>query len=308
MCDERTRLLQLMPLHVYNNPPGARANPANLPPCVPHDLASCPVKRQGNVAHIVHATGRIKRDWRVCPTCADQVFEMVDEDRQLWLGGLPPIHRRGQTSFFYGLHGIWQRGHLCQRCQNDEIAAYHQRLHSGRQTQAAREKAANTCTCKAKLRKRYCLEDREGLLEDLYRKATSNAIGMPNLALPPCWLEFLEYDPALGRAVRVENDPHRIRLNRQRRLGGRNPAGGNAWWNGCRCGRDIPVPVLPAAPFPVTIDGLPTPVAMCTACSGVIIDVNSPQVANYAAMARQARGAGNAEERNLKLGRVVPIV
>ncbi|KAK4548254.1 hypothetical protein LTR36_010124 [Oleoguttula mirabilis] len=79
------------------------------------------------------------------------------------------------------------------------------------------------------------------------------------------WLEHLEWDVNARCATWQANS---IALLNRRAAAGQSS-------NACRCGRDIPAP---GAAVAMTV---PTPVAMCTACSGVLVDINSNVVVNW---------------------------
>ena len=195
---------------------------------------------------------------------------------------------RGEVDIFTGPQGAHTLGKLCNRCEDAEIEAYHGRLKtkttalrpSFKQTTAA----ANTCKCEIELGKDLCFRDRQDALQRIQLESASNAG-------PDGWLAHLHYAPTLGRARYVRDAALYATLQRSRRTNGKEPSA-------CRCGRSIPL-------RPLAAGSIPRPVAMCTACSGMIVEFAHPRIRDWVPPSRQPRGT---TETNMELGRNVPDV
>ena len=144
--------------------------------------------------------------------------------------------------------------------------------------------AANTCKCEFELGKELCFRDRQDALQRIQEESADNAG-------PNGWLAHLHYAPNLGRARYVRDAALCATLQRSRLNNGKEP-------NACRCGRSIPL-------SPVAAGSISRPVAMCTACSGMIVEFAHPRVRDWVPSSRQRRGRN---ETNMELGRNVPDV
>lgn len=246
---------------------------------------------------------------RACNTCLQQGIAMLNCARTPAvplpgaLPGAPPVIQWGTHVMFYGVAmpgyhlGVHRIGRLCNNCELIEIAAYHTRLYGGPRkpgtpgsaaSNRAQAKAANTCLCQADLAKTYCYRDRRDMLNSIRLTSDENA-GIGG------WLECLQLNPVTGKSEIVVTDATLHTL--------RNRRAGVSESNACRCGADIPLAQAANIGPPPTL--LPIPVAMCTACDGIIIDVNHGDVVGWAASGRQARIP---TETNLRLNRNVPQV
>ena len=205
---------------------------------------------------------------------------------------------RGANSVFRGFAtptthlGVHRIGRLCQSCEDGEIAAYYERLYSkGRRRPGtaaftrAQAKEADTCGCNADLANPYCFRDRTEMINDVQMTSFDNAG-------PGEWLEHLELNPNTHKAQYVQTPALYAALQARRWLVFEP--------NACRCGEDIP---LGGAVGPT---GIPVPVTMCTACNGIIIDVNHARVVNWQNQGRTARG--QSKEKNMLLNRRVPRI
>lgn len=115
---------------------------------------------------------------------------------------------------------------------------------------------------------------------DKIQNATDNHAG-PG---PEAWLRHIEYDE--------ENNRARYVMANTALLARRAAPGMSS--NACRCGRDVPQ---------TNLAELPSPVAACTACSGVIVDIDHERVTNF--VFNHARVPG---PTNLVYGRRLPQV
>ena len=193
-----------------------------------------------------------------------------------------------QVDLQLGAHHV---GKLCFLCENTEIQRYWQRRFGGVRRQAE-ARAANTCKCAAFLSKRLCYQDRVNYLLDVEQKSLHTAAG------PGCWLQWLFIHPVTGRATwaTAGNVAQRNHITNSRGPG--TPFEANA----CRCGRDILT-----AGVAYGANNTPTPVAMCTACDGILIDVTHDRVTGWA-NGNLAPTLPSHEQGNLKLRRNVPEV
>lgn len=192
--------------------------------------------------------------------------------------------------------GAHWRGRLCTDCEDDEIAAYHERLYGGRRRQAraatlarAQAKAANTCKCEAQLAEPLCFNDREILQNNVRQESHLNAG-------PNGWLRHMELDPVTGKA-------HYVMTPALHAIQQANRVANGFHLNACRCGSDI----AGAGPGTYGPNNVPVPVAFCTACNGTIIDVNHARVTGWQAKGRSAR-TGLRTETNLRLPRAMIMV
>ena len=308
-CDDRQDILSVMQYTWFppNVPVAIRPNinPAAYGACAPLPVNPrhlCSIRTVGNTDHPNPAAGPGATTTRrtVCNHCDQYSRMMCACDR--FLLNAAPTFIRSEERVFRDRNPVWPAGwnpgqhhslgahtlgNLCRECQNEEIANYFQRwIVEGGDWQAV----ANTCRCEALLRKRLCYGDRQEVLLDVEQRSGHNA------AWPANFLQWLQYNPATRRAESAVTPAAQAAL-----LAVRGPGTGNET-NGCRCGRAIAT-----ANVAYTANGTPTPVAMCTACDGIIIDTNSPIVAGWRARARPRRPAGR-REANLRLGRNVPHV
>lgn len=329
-CDEFVRIQRMMALHTC-----APWAPFPLPPAwfPAHQCNGrrtlCQVKRANNINHPVPPAALVTpglptaRNRTVCDSCDAQGRAMANTDR--FLGALPvnigevlPSYCRGAETVFrdagasqlaaLGLgvppHDVQLGAHhvglLCGLCENLEIQRYWQRRFGGARRQTA-ARAANTCKCDAHLRKRLCYRDRADYLLDVQRKSWDTAADPFWFS----WLRWLQFNPATGRPEYCQDRPHapaRAALQNGRH---NDPFRED---NACRCGRDIPFrPRAPAAGH-FLANGTPTPVAMCTACDGIIVDVAHPRVSGWANMQVIPAMLPVEEQGNLKLKRVVDEV
>ncbi|KAK3051254.1 hypothetical protein LTR09_007650 [Extremus antarcticus] len=168
--------------------------------------------------------------------------------------------------FVGGCHYL---GRLCPVCYNDEIERYHQRLmaddrYAGGSTATRtkiEEKAATTCKCEADLDKYSCYGHRYQFLRKIKAKCEANAAWLERITLLPGQNSAI-YNPSDANFTLVQT--HRINANLETLP--------------CRCGRDIGAP-LPGAQ--VRANGVPCPVAVCVACSGVEVDTAHWMVTTY---------------------------
>ena len=257
------------------------ANPAVVPaPPVPcwGPRRRCQMSSNKNHNHRQNTgAGAIANPYHMCITCETHAGRMVNNDRRLVTAAAnAPFNMRGRP--LTGALGAHTRGRLCDRCRDVEIEAYWNRRYVGRKK--TEDQAKSTCRCLKLIRKRLCYWDRE----DVRARIQSDT---DRFAGPGGWLEHIDFDPDQFRAV---FDDHNANLLAQRRAAGMQDAA-------CRCGRSI-ARVPAAQQFNV-----PQPVALCTACSGVIVTPGHPRVRNFPWTTR-----ANDDEQNMDLGRAIPNV
>lgn len=218
--------------------------------------------------------------------------------------------RHGVAAFNIQL-GIHHIGRLCRLCENTEIVRYWERRTQGVRPQTE-EKASNTCKCEAYLNKNLCYQDRCNGLLNARQKSGDNA------AWPNAWLKWLFFDPADDRAKWATAEPTGAAARAAILAARGNPLPlVGAERNACRCGREIPKRgAQHRSRLHRSRPNTPIPVAMCTACDGVVIDVLHPRVSGWANFRRTRRNDPQAppvlppreQGSSLKLRRWVPQV
>ena len=311
-CDDRPWIDADMLVNFnHHSIPGVIPPPPAWPPAAGCAGAAnrrrCPNKRQSQLTHLRPAADPLAppvfvNPHRACDTCIAQGIAMLRCDKTPRFGA--PLIEYGTHHLFYGIPlggqhlGVHRLGRLCRNCEDDEISAYHTRLYGGtrkpgapgtQRFNLAQAKAANTCLYQADLAKPYCYRDRRNMLLDIQTASRDNAGQLQ-------WLEHLDFNPVTQKAEFVAT-PAALAALRARRVA--NVSEDNA----CRCGAEIPLagPAQFGGP-----NNIPIPVAMCTACSGVVVDPTHPRVVNWRTGGRPPRGPST--ETNLRLGRNVPRV
>ncbi|KAK5111304.1 hypothetical protein LTR85_012199 [Meristemomyces frigidus] len=282
-CNDRAKVLADIPNFVW--PAGANpaliTNPLNVPACMTVGLRRCKSTRTANHRNALPGGGYgpVIKPFMVCNTCEWQSTMMHNHSRRRATSANPGFRIRGTDALIEGPLGAHTRGRLCNHCTAQEIEAYYNRRYVNGRTKTP-DQASSTCKCTKELGKWLCYTDRKDLMKRIQADTDSNA-GQGG------WLEHIEWVPAIRGAFW---HPIPAPLLARRAAAGRcrNP---------CRCGRDIPRPAAPLA--------VPTPVAMCTACSGVIVDVAHNRVINWQANPIWPVGyhAQLTLENNLELGR-----
>ena len=271
-CDDRATVVAEMSEYVWKNQAVVDTDPANLAECWTNQSIRC---QHSNSKHHIDGAGAPIRPFGICLVCERQANYMLSNDRRRAnAADDAPYNIRGRP--LDGIRGAHTRGHLCDICVAVEIEAYHNRRWVGRRTRV--DLAASTCKCEKALRKRLCYRDKRDLMTSI-QKDTDRFAG------PDGWLEHLDYDSYLNRAIFVADN---TALRRRRKASRRRR-------NACRCGRD-----LRKSHADETFN-TPTPVAMCTACSGVVVDPTHPKVTNWNGTTKLLPG-----ESHLRLGRAVP--
>jgi hypothetical protein len=246
-CDDANNLVNAWASYAYEvavPPPGACC--ANR--------RRCPKMNSTNHRD---AAGNVINPFQVCLNCKTRGGAVSKRHRRpIAAPAAAPFNIRARGTLLDGQRGAWNRGRLCDRCVNLEIAAYFNRRYVGRKKTA--DQAANTCKCEKELRKYYCVRDMIDACARI-QNATDRNAG------PGGWLEHLEYQPAQNRARSFAANA--AFLNRRQ--------AGGFLRNACRCGRDVPLPPAGQA------NHVPVPVAACTACSGIIVDHAHPMVTNF---------------------------
>lgn len=320
-CDDRARIIALrtndLPAPWTPFPP---VPIAAFPPCHPNQ-PSCAKRTLNNVHHPAPpgaAGAATTRTRTVCDNC--DILGRAHANVSRWTALPPPLgigYMKSEESVFREDNPPWgppwttaanppfqlgahHLGKLCTACEDNEIAAFHERVVSGRArqprtpaaVQAARVREARTCKCEKRLAKRMCFDDRMEVLFDIERDSGRNA-GRNGVN----FLHWLWFNPATGRAEQANTPARQAVLSAFR---GWHPAS-PCFQNACRCGH-----MVLKANHVVLNNRTPTPVAMCTACDGILIDINHARVTGWAANGRQRRQRVAGRERNLKLGRPVP--
>ena len=204
------------------------------------------------------AAGNPINPFDVCLACQLVGSRITNRNRKpITAPPAAPFHIRARGRLLRGgPNSAWNRGRLCDSCIDYEIVEYYKRRFIGRRKTPAR--AANTCKCEKELRKHYCVKDRIAAYTKIQESSDRNA-GQGG------WLEHIDYQAATNRARY---------FNPNGALLARRAAAGCAS-NACRCGKDMR---LLGAGHAYNV---PVPVAACTACSGVIVDVTHDRVINF---------------------------
>lgn len=279
VCNDRASILADIPNCIWSQPNNVTTSPVNVPDCYQtlqdHVRCQCTNKRNHRTAG-----GATVTPFYSCPVCQTEGSRMLNHARRRATDAGLVFPIRGRVALRSGTQGYRTRGRLCNHCTAMEIEAYYRRRYVNGRTKSAQD-AGSTCKCDKELRKKLCYLDRRDL-QDRIQHDTDRFAGQGG------WLEHLDHDLRTNRAIWV--GANAALLNRRRNAG--------LCDNACRCGRDIQPPVGPQGIFDV-----PTPVAVCTACTGVHVDITHNGVVNWQRNPIQPAGYLDGLEQNLTMGR-----